>query len=284
MKKINDYILKTKKMLMKLFKIIRRQEMRILPGQIAYFLILSIFPLITICGLFMSLFNISFYSVLQFASEILPEQVMNILEPYLSSNITTNVLLTVVIGFLLASNGPHSIIVAADTLYDIKGQNFFRTRIKSIFMTMILLVVFVIMVVGLAFGNTIIRSLLDFGMFENIGIQLYNIYLLFKWPFAFLLIFLCVKLLYTMAPDKQIPSSHVNKGAGFTTICWTIVTLIYSFYINNFSNYDLFYGSLANIIILMMWVYIISYILVIGIAINSDVYKKEKIVTDKVKK
>ena len=55
-----------------------------------------------------------------------------------------------------------------------------------------------------------------------------------------------------MAPDKQIPSVHVNRGAGFTTICWTVVTLIYSFYINNFSHYDLFYGSLANIIILML--------------------------------
>lgn len=281
MNEIKNFIKNFKRLVIKLLKIISKQEMRILPGQIAFFLILSIFPLITILGLLMSLFTISFDAILHFASEILPIQVINILETYLHSNITTNVILTLLIGFFLASNGPHSIIVAADTLYSIKGQSYFRTRLKAILMTIILLIVFVIMIVGLAFGNTIIKSLLALGLFENIGSQLYNIYILFKWPIAFLLIFLCVKLLYTMAPDKQIPSSHVNKGACFTTICWTVVTLMYSFYINNFSPYDLFYGSLANIIILMMWVYIISYILVIGIAINSDVYKKEKITNDK---
>ncbi len=281
MNEIKNFIKNFKRLVIKLLKIISKQEMRILPGQIAFFLILSIFPLITILGLLMSLFTISFDAILRFASEILPIQVINILETYLHSNITTNVILTLLIGFFLASNGPHSIIVAADTLYSIKGQSYFRTRLKAILMTIILLIVFVIMIVGLAFGNMIIKSLLALGLFENIGSQLYNIYILFKWPIAFLLIFLCVKLLYTMAPDKQIPSSHVNKGACFTTICWTVVTLMYSFYINNFSPYDLFYGSLANIIILMMWVYIISYILVIGIAINSDVYKKEKITNDK---
>ena len=281
MEKIKKFFQDIKRLLIKLIQIVSRQEMRILPGQIAFFLILSIFPIITILGMFMSLFMISFDAILEFASQILPIQVVNILEPYINGQITTNVVLTLMIGFFLASNGPHSIIVAADTLYNIKGKDYLQTRLKAIFMTIILMIVFVIMVVGLAFGNTIIKSLLAVGLFEDIGPQIYNIYLLFKWPTAFLLIFLCIKLLYTMAPDKQLPSSHVNKGAGFTTICWTIVTLIYSFYINNFSHYDLFYGSLANIIILMMWVYIISYILVIGIAINSDVYEKEKITSDK---
>lgn len=281
MKKIKKFFQDIKRLLNKLIQIISRQEMRILPGQIAFFLILSIFPVITILGMFMSLFMISFDAILEFASQILPIQVVNILEPYINGQITTNVILTLMIGFFLASNGPHSIIVAADTLYNIKGKDYLQTRLKAIFMTLILMVVFVIMVVGLAFGNTIIKSLLAVGLFEEIGPQIYNVYLLFKWPTAFLLIFLCIKLLYTMAPDKQLPSSHVNKGAGFTTICWTIVTLIYSFYINNFSHYDLFYGSLANIIILMTWVYIISYILVIGIAINSDAYEKEKIANDK---
>lgn len=270
-----------KRLFLKLIKIISRQEMRILPGQIAFFLILSIFPIITILGMFMSMFMISFDAILEFASHILPMQVVNIFEPYINGQITTNVVLTLLIGFFLASNGPHSIIVAADTLYNIKGKDYLQTRLKAIFMTLILMIVFLIMVVGLAFGNTIIKYLLAMGLFKEIGPQLYNIYLLFKWPTAFLLIFFCIKLLYTMAPDKQLPSSHVNKGAAFTTICWTIVTLIYSFYINNFSHYDLFYGSLANIIILMMWVYIISYILVIGMAINSGVYEKEKITSDK---
>lgn len=281
MKKIEKFINECKVLLKKLIRIISKQEMQILPGQIAFFLILSIFPLITILGMFMGMFGLSFDAIFNFISEILPTQVVNILQPYVTSGITTNAVLTLIIGFFLASNGPHSIIVAADTLYNLKGQSFFRTRLKAIFMTILLLFVFIILIVGLVFGNKIIKWLLALGLFGGFGPQLYNVYLLFKWPIAILVIFLCVKLLYTMAPDKQIPSAHVNRGSLFTTIGWGIVTFVYSFYINNFSAYDLFYGSLANIIILMILVYIISYILIIGIAINSDVYKKEKITIDK---
>ena len=71
-----------------------------------------------------------------------------------------------------------------------------------------------------------------------------------------------------MAPDKKIPSKNVNGGAIFTTIGWILSTSLYSYYISHYANYSIFYGSLANIVILMLWVYLLSYIFVIGIAMN----------------
>lgn len=81
-----------------------------------------------------------------------------------------------------------------------------------------------------------------------------------------------------MAPDRKIPSSYVNYGAIFTSISWVLVTTIYSYYINNFARYDVFYGGLANIVILMLWVYLLAYIFVIGIGLN---YHKEEIILEK---
>ena len=75
-----------------------------------------------------------------------------------------------------------------------------------------------------------------------------------------------------MAPDRRIASKYVNHGAAFTTIGWLLITAIYSYYANNVANYNLFYGGLSGIIILMMWVYMIAYIFVIGIAINTSTY------------
>ena len=74
----------------------------------------------------------------------------------------------------------------------------------------------------------------------------------------------------------------MNRGAIFTTLGWILVTAIYSYYVAHFSKYDIFYGSLSNIIILMMWIYILSYILVLGIAINSNYYEMAK--TDSIDK
>ena len=75
----------------------------------------------------------------------------------------------------------------------------------------------------------------------------------------------------------------MNKGALFTTVCWIVTTSIYSYYVSNLANYTLFYGSISGIIAMMIWIYILSYIFVMGIAINTDeynaykkTYKKEK--------
>ena len=73
-----------------------------------------------------------------------------------------------------------------------------------------------------------------------------------------------------MAPDKKIASSQTTYGALFTTIGWIISTAIYSFYISNIANYSLFYGSLANIIILMLWTYLLAFIFTIGLALNYN--------------
>ena len=86
-----------------------------------------------------------------------------------------------------------------------------------------------------------------------------------------------VKLIYTIAPDWKILSKHTTNGAVFTTLSWVVVIQIYSYWVTHFSKYDIYYGSLSNIAILMLMTYIISYILVIGIAINvkSSEYKIE---------
>ena len=83
------------------------------------------------------------------------------------------------------------------------------------------------------------------------------------------MIYVNLKLLYTIAPDKKIPSKSTTYGSIFTTIIWTIATAIFSYYLKYFANYNLIYGNLSSIIILMMWIYIISYVFVMGIAINA---------------
>ena len=86
-----------------------------------------------------------------------------------------------------------------------------------------------------------------------------------------------------MAPDRRRASSYTTYGAIFTTILWIIVTFIYSFYITHFARYDIFYGSLANLVILMLWVYLLAYIFVIGMCLNyhNEEEKLEK--TGKIK-
>ena len=262
-----------KKWLHSLFQIIQVPEMKILPGHIAFFLVLSIIPIITLIGFIASFFSISIESLVQVATNIVPEEIMDLLMPFVTGKgMDMNIGLFMVIGFVLASNGPHAIIVACDTLYDEKDKNYLHTRVKAFVLTILLMLLFFFCLVVLAFGNSILNMILQMDVLSHIHTQLYWAFLFIKYPFAFILIYWIIKMLYTMAPSKKIPSKSVTKGALFTTIMWLIVTSIFSFYISHFGSYDLFYGGLSSIIVMMIWVYILSYVLVIGIAINRNNY------------
>ena len=264
----------TKRNLKRLFNIIKQPEMKILPGNIAFFLVLSIFPIITLGGYLASFYNVSIDSFVNLMNDILPHEINNVLIPYVTGNgMDIHVGFSILLGYIIASNGAHSIIVSSNTLYGLEHSSYFKRRVKSLFITILLIILFIFSLVVLAFGNHILKFVLGLNFFGSIGDDIYYMFLLLKWPIALVVTFIMVKLIFTIAPDSMIKSKITNKGAFFTTVSWVVFTFIYSYYVQHFSHYDIFYGSLSNIIIMMMWIYILSCSLVIGIAINVQNYR-----------
>ncbi len=266
-----------KKFLKKIFNIFMKPEMMILPGQLAFFIILAIFPLLTLIGYIgsnITLFSNAFISLMD---NILPKDVFDILMPFLTdSHITGNIAFFMIIGFYLISNGTNSLIVTSNELFGIEHAPFLKRRTKAFFMIILLMALFIFNVLVLAYGNVIAKHIINLEIFANISDKLYSIFILLKWPIAFICIFWMIKLIYSLAPDDQIPSKYMNKGALFTTVGWVLTTAIYSIYISNFANYKMFYGGISTIIVMMIWVYFLAYILVMGIAINSTEYEEIK--------
>ena len=264
----------TKKYLKKLLNIIKKPEMKILPGNIAFFLVLSIFPIITLFGFLASFFNLSVDSVVNLMNDILPHEVNNILIPYITgTGMDLHVGFSIIVGYIVASNGAHSIIISCNTLYGIEHSSYLKRRIKALFITILLVMLFVFSLVVLAFGNNILQFILSLNFLGNIGDKVYYLFLLLKWPIAIIVIFIMIKLIFTLAPDSFIRSHVTNNGALFTSLAWLVSTFVYSYYVQHFSYYDIFYGSLSNLIVMMMWIYILSCSLVIGIAINVQNYR-----------
>lgn len=262
-----------KRILKRLWTLITKPEMKVMPGNLAFYMVLSIIPIITLIAYVASLFKVPLNSLLNEIQGVLPASVLDVLLSVVNGeglNLTFGISMLAV--FFLASNGTHSIIVVSNSMYGVKHANIISRRIKSllIIVILILLIVFNLLVIG--FGNQIVQWLLQLNFLAPVSNALYQIFILLKWPVALLFIFFLVKLIYTIAPDARIPSSYTNKGAILTTVLWSIATVIYSFYVTNFNSYNLFYGSLANIMVMMIWFYIIAYILVLGIALNVSDY------------
>ena len=248
-----------------------RPEMLILPGQIAFFLFLSMVPTITIIGYASSYLNLSNNLIQTLLNNALGNKYSNMLTPIITATkITPAFFITLAFGYFIASNGMSSMIIASNTIYGIKDSGFFKRRFKALVMELVIVVLFLFLLIVPLLGNSIINILHYFNLDATTTEVIVNVFNFLKGPFSWLVIFIFVKLLYTIAPDKRIPSRHVNIGAVFTTIGWVLATMIYSYYINNYANYSIFYGALANIVILMLWVYLLSYIFVLGLAMNYD--------------
>lgn len=264
----------------RIFKIIFRPEMRVLPGQIAFFLVLSLIPLVTVIGLIASQFSIPLTNLISAVTESLPNEIGNLIIPILSSPGSVSIY-SILLGFYIASNGACSIIVASNMLFKLEDSDFIKRRIKALFMLVILVLLFFFMLIVLGYGNTIFNLIIDYFNLELPNFT-YELFFILKWTIGILIIFILVKMLLTFAPDYSIPSRKMNRGALFITVAWIVATSIYSIYVTNFANYNVFYSSLANIVILMFWIYILSYTLVMGIAINGENYIYEKKIEEEI--
>ena len=121
-----------KRIIKKIYSIILRPEMKILPGNIAFFLVLSIAPIITLIGVICSTMSISTDVLSNFMNQYFPNQISSILLPYFSGQgVDFNVVIFTIIGFFTASNGTHAIIIASNKLYKVEETSFFKKRLKA---------------------------------------------------------------------------------------------------------------------------------------------------------
>ncbi|HIS17470.1 MAG TPA: YihY/virulence factor BrkB family protein [Candidatus Coprovivens excrementavium] len=246
-----------------------RPEMLVLPGQVAFFLFLSVVPTVTLIGYACSYLNISNDLVQNLISNVLSSDVAELVAPIITATkITPTFFITLGIGYFIASNGMSSIIIASNTIYGIKDSGFFKRRLKAIIMELVIVILLLFVLAVPLLGTSIIDLLHYFNLDSETTEIVVNCIKLLNGPISWLIIFFFIKTIYTMAPDRKIPSRNVNGGAIFTTITWIAITSLYSYYISNYANYSVFYGSLANIVILMLWVYLLSYAFVIGMAMN----------------
>lgn len=270
--------MRARKAFRKITSVIKKPEMRILPGQLAFFLVLSLIPLIALVGSIASSFGLSLETLKEAIESSVPSGVVNLLLPTSSrSGIDFNVAVFFVAAFILASNGTYSMIVTSNEIYHISSSSELKRRIKAIFMTFILVFLFLFLMIVPAFGDLLVEFIQEGIYDKNITHILQILYGLLKYPISIFLLYYNIKLLYTLAPDKKLNEKNIIPGALFTTIMWLLSSKIYAFYIDYFSRYDIFYGSMSNLLVLLLWVYILSYIFTLGMGFNATREEKEEV-------
>jgi len=262
----------------KLFRILKKPEMAILPSNIAFNIILAIIPILTITALIASSFDISIDMVEKLITTIMPNEVSQIIIDVISGKgFDETVGISNLIAFILASNGAYAIIIASDTLYKTNNKDAIKKRVNSLVIITIIIMLLLFLVVVPVFGENIINLLHKAEILESYIDEIRVVFNIFKWPLTVLIIYFNIKLIYTIAPSKKIKSKETTYGAMFTTVMWLVATEIFKFYLQYFARYDILYGNLSSIIILLVWCYVLSYIFVLGLAINASNKEEEEL-------
>jgi len=249
--------------------------MTILPGQLAFFFVLSVVPTLTIISYGAVLFNLSSDFISNFLTQAFSKGVADVIMPSTAGlSLDFQLIIFLIIGLFIASNGAGSVIVTSNAIYGVPNGNWFRRRAKAMVMTFFIVMLFLFILVVPVFGNTIVDLIRSVNLNEAVTTRIEDVFRILQGPISWFIMFLFIKIIYTMAPSRKTYSIYTNYGAIFTTVVWTLATAVYSYWINRIADYNIFYGGLANLVILMLWIYILAYVFVIGMALN---YREEEL-------
>ena len=254
-----------------LVKVLYRSDMIILPGNLSFYFVLAIIPSLGLISYGASILNLSTDFLYDFIANSFSNEMADlILGVNLTNSVGAHFFITLLVGFYIASNGANSMIISSNTIYGIKNKSWIRRRIKAFGMSFLIVLLLTFMLIVPVFGNIIIDLISDVNLNQAITNKIILIFSLLKGPISWIIIFIIIKIIYTIAPDQKQKNRVINYGAWFTTIGWIIGTRIYSLYVSNYANYSVLYGNLASIVVLMLWIYFLSLIFTIGIALNSQ--------------
>ena len=152
-------IKKVKSVFGQLFKILSRPEMSQLPGQLAYFFVLALIPTITIIAFVAGLVAVPLGKLSVYYAIEIPANLHALLEPIKIQTGSISYIIIFLVTMYISSNGMNSVIIAANKICGIKEYNFFKARIKALFMVLIIVVLFIIILVIPVFGSFIMQLL-----------------------------------------------------------------------------------------------------------------------------
>lgn len=262
-----------KKILMRVKDRIGEDNLTIVAAGVAFFAFLAIFPAI------MAILSIYGLAVdpqqaeqqISQLSGMMPKQAFEIIKERIENLVSTpgsalgwGTVLGILISLWSANAGTKSLFTGLDIAYETKNN---RGLIKQNALTLLFTFCFIITLV-ISMGLIVIFPAIvsTFGLPDNIE----NLISWLRWPLLAGIVILVISLIYKYAPDRKTPKfKWVVIGASLATLLWLLASWGFSFYVSNFGNYGEMYGSISAVVILLLWLFLTSFIILLGGELNS---------------
>jgi membrane protein len=253
-------------------------------AQLAYYLILALFPFLLVLVSLMGTFGSPELAseILAYFQRVMPEQAYDLIETFTANIISGQAeapgLFTFGILFTIwaASGAFAALINALNRAYDVQETRpFWKVRGIAILMTLGLSVLILIGVLLLVLGPQIGEAIANvFGLEETFTL----VWEVVRWPVALFFMVFTVALLYYFAPDVDQPFRWITPGGLIGVLLWVLASVGFNFYVSNFGSYNKTYGSIGAVIVLLLYLYISSLTILFGATLNATLVRmKEEI-------
>jgi membrane protein len=167
-------------------------------------------------------------------------------------------------------------IRASNAIYEVEeGRPVWKTLPLRVVLTLAMVVLLAATVLGVVLTGQLadrVGNLLGLG---STGILVWNIA---KWPVLAVLVALAIALLYWAAPNvRQLGFRWLTPGSVLTIVMWVLASLGFAFYVANFASYNKVYGSLAAVIVFLIWLWISNLAVLLGAEFDAELARERKI-------
>jgi membrane protein len=172
-------------------------------------------------------------------------------------------------GLIFGANGFNSLITNFNTtIHDIGERSFWRQEMVAIFITLVLALLIMIGVSLIIFTESFTVWLVDMEFIPDSWTGLIQIA---RWLLMLFIVYISIAILYYFGPANRRLWKFFSPGSILATVLIILASAGFSYYVDNFNQYNKLYGSIGTLLVILLWIYINSIVLIIGFEFNASI-------------
>ncbi len=235
-------------------------------AELAYYLLFSLFPMVIFVNMAVSTLHLS--TDMLSDALVLPPQLTGILDTYLTyiQGLDTHFLLyaCLVLAVYAVSRSISSLLGSLTRAYGLERRGLFGA-VASVSCAVLLLVSLLVLLVLAVVSENLLLWVGQYLTIPDLFIRLWSLLRTLVAPLYLLLV---LSVLYAVVGFGRYRFAQALPGAGFAVVLWYLSTTVFSYYVGHMSRYSVLYGSLAAVMILMLWFYITGVVVILGGELN----------------
>ncbi|HEY8501493.1 MAG TPA: YihY/virulence factor BrkB family protein [Solirubrobacterales bacterium] len=160
-------------------------------------------------------------------------------------------------------------IRASNVIYETpEGRPFWKLRPLQIAVTLAMIVMMALLAVGLVLTGPVVEAIADPIGLSGTAVDVWNVA---KWPVMAAIFILMVDVLFYTSPNVKLRGFRwVTPGALVAIVVWALASALFALYVANFGSYDKTYGTLAGLVVLLLWFWITNLAILFGHQLNAE--------------